>query len=287
MSQAIEIVMPEVSGRRPALKGLPAAARVVSTPSERSVDRMIVASVESLGNVGAIELITRVRAVHKKAPVVFFIVDGAHRTAAIRSILQNLAIASSRPTESAFVAPNEETVTRIVRAHLAGAEKALIATARIEGDQLWTWSCEPRLYRCDVSTLAPLRDLPASTLARFEVSKSGSRLHWPNRDIDLTLESIQAAADPAARASQGRQHRKAAKTYAHAIRVLREKNGLAQSAVEGLSDRAVRRIEQGERIPHLATLEKLAKAHGMVLGAYMNALAALSADESRPKKPRK
>ena len=287
MSEAIEIVMPKGSGRRPALKGLPAAARVVSTPSDRSVDRMVVASVESLGDAGAIELITRVRAVQKEAPVVFFIVDGSHTTAALLSIFQNLAIASSRPTESAFVAPDEETVTRIVRAHLAGAEQALIATARIEGDQLWTWSCEPKLYRCDVSTLAPLRGLPASTLARFEVSKSGSRLHWPEVDIDLTLESIQAAADPVVRASQGRQHRKAAKSYAHAIRVLREKHGLAQSAVAGLSDRAVRRIEQGERIPHLATLEKLANAHGLAVEEYLNELAVLSASEAKSRRPRK
>ena len=162
-----------------------------------------------------------------------------------------------------------------------------VPTARIENDQLWVWSCEPKLYRCQISLLPPLEGLTASQVAKFEISKSGSRLHWPDLDIDLTLESIRAASDPAVRASQGRQHREAAKTYAHAIRLLRKKHGLAQSAVEGLSDRAVRRIEQGERIPHLATLEKLAKAHGMVVGEYMNALAALSSSESRSKRPKK
>src|SRR5207244_5216352 len=108
-----------------------------------------------------------------------------------------------------------------------------------EGDQLWTWSCEPKLYRCDVSTLAPLRYLTASTLARIELSKRGSRLHWPDADVDLTLESIQAAADPAVRAQQERHYREAARSYAKAIRILRQEHGLAQSGIEGLSDRAV------------------------------------------------
>ncbi len=234
-----------------------------------------------------VDLISRIRATQKSVPVVLFVASASNNSPEEITLFQNIAIASSEPAEPAFVAPDENTVARIVRAHLASAEKALIATARIEGDQLWVWSCEPKLYRCQISTLPPLRGLTTTQVAKFEISKSGSRLHWPELDIDLTLESIQAAADPAARASQGRQYRKAAKNYARAIRVLREKHGLAQSAVEGLSDRAVRRIEQGERIPHLATLEKLAKAHGMAVDEYMNELAALSAPETRRKKPKR
>lgn len=286
MSATVEVVMPNSEDRKSFLRGFPTAARVVSSPSERTnVDRIVVAGLESFESMSGVELISRIRESQKNFSVVFFVASNSKSSPEEIILFQNIAIASSERAEPAFVAPDEDTVARIVRAHLASAEKALIATARIEKDQLWVWSCEPKLYRCQISLLPALKGLIASQVAKFEISKSGSRLHWPDLDIDLTLESIQAAADPAARASQGRQHRKAAKTYAHAIRVLREKHGLAQSAVEGLSDRAVRRIEQGERIPHLATLEKLAKAHGMVVGEYMNALAALSA--SRSKRPRK
>lgn len=286
MSATVEVVMPNSDDRKSFHKGFPTAARVVSTPSEReNVDRIVVAGLESFGSMSGVELISRIRATWKSVPVVLFVASASNNSPEEITLFQNIAIASSEPAEPAFVAPDKDTVARIVRAHLASAEKTLIATALIEGDQLWVWSCEPKLYRCQISTLPPLRGLTNTQAAKFEISKSGSRLHWPEPDIDLTLESIQAAADPAARASQGRQYREAAKNYARAIRALREKHGLAQSEVGGLSDRAVRRIEQGERIPHLATLEKLAKAHGMAVDEYLNRLAALSAPETKRKKP--
>jgi hypothetical protein len=243
---------------------------VVAAPSERTnVDRIVVAASSSLGG---IELISRIQSLHKGMAVVILASKGAEIM-----LLQNLAVVSTPDYPAFFVAPDEATLTRIFRAHRAGAEKVLIASARITDDELWVWSCEPKLYRCPVSALPPLREMPAAEVARFEVSESGSRLHWHHGDIDLTLESIQAVVDPAVRAKQERQYRLDAQRYAKAIRLLREKLGLSQSAITGLSDRAVRRIEQGERIPHSSTLEKLAKAHGMSVNQYMSELASLSA----------
>jgi DNA-binding transcriptional regulator YiaG len=134
---------------------------------------------------------------------------------------------------------------------------------------------------------ADLRDLSAAELESFEVSTSGSRLRWPDTDVDLSLESIQAVADPGVRARHERQCREAARGYGQAIRRLRQQHRLAQSDIAGLSDRAVRRIEQGERIPHAATLVKLAGAHGMTVDRYMDALARLSGEGVPPTGPRK
>jgi hypothetical protein len=276
MSAAVEVVMPATDDRRSLAKALPTTVRVVSSPSERTnVYRIFVAHLRTLKEVGAVDLISRIRSDWKMVPVVF--VSEKKRTAEDTALFQHFAIAS-RPNEPALVASDDDTVARIVRAHQAGAEKVLIATARIEQDQLWVWSCEPKLYRCPVSALPLLRGLSPSRLPRFEISKSGSRLHWPDGDIDLTLDAFQAVALPSARASQERQYRRDAKSYAQAIRTLRKKHGLSQSAIEGLSDRAVRRIEQGERIPHASTLEKLAKAHGLTVDRYMGQLATLSAE---------
>lgn len=289
MSEQVEVVMPNIGGARPEFPDFPSAARVVSTPSARDIDRIFIIALESLEAVDGLEALRRIRAEEKRAPLVFFssgesfgIVDGQHRMSAIAEVLQHLALAVSKPTESPFIAPDRDAVTRIVRAHLSGAEKALIATARIRGDELWVWSCEPRLYRCKVAELRPLREMNAEALARFELSKSGSRLHWPSSDVDLNLESIRAVADPGVRAAQERHYRKDARRYAKAIRVLREEMHLAQSDIEGLSDRAVRRIELGERIPHSSTLQKLARAHGMELDEYMGRLAQLSSTRARP-----
>lgn len=185
------------------------------------------------------------------------------------------------------MAPGKNVLERVLRAHEAGEERLLIATASIEGDELVVWSCEPKEYRCPVSEFPPLARLPKSQLSKFEISSSGSRLHWDSGDVDLTLDAILAVADPEVRDAQERQYRHAAKAYAEAIRVVRQRHGLSQADVKGLSDRAVRRIERGERIPHSSTLKKLATAHGMPVDAYMRALAKASASAKAAKGKRK
>ena len=161
MSATVEVVMPNSEDRKSFLRGFPTAARVVSMPSQRTnVDRIVVAGLESFENMSGVELISRIRESQKNFSVVFFVASNSKKSPKEIILFQNIAIASSKRAEPAFVAPDEDTVARIVRAHLASAEKALIATARIENDQLWVWSCEPKLYRCQISLLPPWRASP-------------------------------------------------------------------------------------------------------------------------------
>ncbi|MHB8420663.1 MAG: helix-turn-helix transcriptional regulator [Myxococcales bacterium] len=274
MSAAVEVVMPYSEDRRSPLRRAALGARVVAEPSaRRDIDRIMVAASGSLGNPSGAEVISRVRAGSEGVP--FVVVASDQRPEEVAR-LQSFAVAST-PTEPAFVAADGEVVGRIIRAHRAGAEKALIATALVTGEELWVWSCEPKLYRCRLAALPPLGELPRSALGSFVVSKSGSRLHWREGVVDLTLDAIRAVVEPSVRIEQERRYRRDAKRYAKAIRLLREKHGLTQSQIPEVSARAIRRLEQGERIPHHATLDKLARAHGMTLAAYMRELAALSA----------
>jgi transcriptional regulator with XRE-family HTH domain len=55
---------------------------------------------------------------------------------------------------------------------------------------------------------------------------------------------------------------------------LRQQYQLKQSDIAGLSERQVRRIESGEGTK-VATLELLAKAQGMELSTYLDAVASL------------
>ncbi|MFM8724453.1 MAG: hypothetical protein ACKON9_04935, partial [Planctomycetaceae bacterium] len=57
-----------------------------------------------------------------------------------------------------------------------------------------------------------------------------------------------------------------------AIKSLREDTGLKQKEIHGLTDRQLRRIEQGEQIVTSKALEALAKSHGMEIGDYMREL---------------
>ena len=53
---------------------------------------------------------------------------------------------------------------------------------------------------------------------------------------------------------------------------VRETAGIPQSRVEGLTERQIRRIEQGESRATTAAITTLAKAHGLDANAYMEKL---------------
>jgi DNA-binding XRE family transcriptional regulator len=190
-----------------------------------------------------------------------------------------MAILSKRVTSSKvdpYVAPNREAAQRLVLAHSRGAEEALIASASLDDGTLYVWSCEPRLYRCAVKEISALAGLTKKQLANFEVSSSGSRLHWPDADVDINLDTIRVHVDPAHRKKAEVAFREEASLYAEAIKAVREKHGLRQADIARLSERQVRRLELGKTFPQIKTVEKLATAHGLSIAAYLKELARYS-----------
>ena len=168
------------------------------------------------------------------------------------------------------------SLKRILLAMARGAETKLIATAALDGDELVVWSCEPREFRCRVSEIPVLKDLSTSRLKKLSVSTSGSRLRWPDEDIDLNVEAFRELADPAVLEENRARFRRQARNYADAIKTLRKSKGLKQGEIAGLSERQVRRLESGEVYPHSSTLEKLAVAHDVSPSEYVRQLAALA-----------
>lgn len=61
--------------------------------------------------------------------------------------------------------------------------------------------------------------------------------------------------------------------YGAAIRKLRDEAGISQTRVKGITDRHLRRVEQGACRATAKVLRNLATAHGMELNAYMDKLA--------------
>jgi hypothetical protein len=192
------------------------------------------------------------------------------------SALQLLALLTSRfgaEGSDPYVSASVDTVRRILKAHALGAEKELVASAEIENGMLSVWSCEPKVYHCATSEIPALAALGSRALGRMEISGSGSRIHWPDGDIDLDMDAIREFADPAVRQATECKYRAEAARYGAAIRRIRETEGLRQGSIPGLSEREVRRLENGEVQPHLDTLKKLAKAHRSSLSDYMTKLA--------------
>ncbi|MFI5308009.1 MAG: DUF2442 domain-containing protein [Polyangiales bacterium] len=217
-------------------------------------------------------------------PVVLVSQRNAPRSDAAFQTLAHVAWLAGREV---YIAPNAEAVSRMVFARQVEAEAKLIASASMEDGQLIVWSCEPRRYAVAASEIPALATMSAAVLAKFEVSESGSRIHWGDGDVDLNLDAIRAYADPEVRRQQEAEYRKYAARYAAAIRKLREERELRQTDIDGLSERQVRRLEEGETMPHSSTLKKLALAHGMSIQDYLRELGKRSSSRAGGTRARK
>jgi hypothetical protein len=273
MRANVEILVPEPAsaGVKRALRSL-RSTRIATEPSGGKVRRLVVASLDRLDTANGRRALERLcDATSGDVTLVFAAIGGEGPQS--QAGLQALAHWSRRSAREPFVASSPEVLRRFVLARQSGAERELIATAAVENDRLVVWSCEPVRYEVPIADVPALRRLTAAEAARVTVSPSGSRLHWPDRDVDLDLDAVRQYGDPAVRRQREAAGRKDAAKFGAAIRRLRLERGLRQSDVRGLSGRQVRRLEEGGTIPHSATLRKLAAAHSMGIEEYLGELA--------------
>jgi len=265
--------------------GSPRWVRFASQPSRHAGPRLVIALLEDLntreGRHELEQLYARVFSTRRlDIPVIYI----GRNVAALHSHLAVETFARwSRIAREPFIAWQRDAVRRIVFAHRQGAEKDLIASVSVDDDKLVVWSCEPQRFEVAVTDIPVLSRMSAEALGKFEVSESGSRIRWPEADVDINLDTIREIADPEVRREHEARARQEAARYADAIRQVRIEHRLKQSDIEGLTDRQIRRIEEGGTVPQIETLKKLAAAHGLALNDYLNELAKRS--RRSPRRP--
>lgn len=287
MKANVEVLVPDAPSARvaKALRAL-GSSRTVAAPSRGKARRLVVASLDRLDSVEGRRALERLwDATSGDVALVFEAAGGEGPQS--QAGLQALAHWSRRSVREPFVASTPEVLRRLVLARQSGAERDLIAAASVEHGRLVVWSCEPARYEVAVKEVPALSRLTATEVARLTVSPSGSRLRWPDRDVDLDLDTVRQYGDPILRRQQEAARRRDAATYGTAIRQLRLERGLRQSDMPGLSGRQVRRLEEGGMIPHSATLRKLASAHGMGIEEYLGELAKRNGPTPRRRRKRK
>lgn len=273
MSEAVEILAPTNPDKLKRVIGARGSASFVTKPSRAKRERIVVGWLSDLDSAKhrkeLADIVDLVVGGSKGAPLV--LIESKTVKAPSYSALETLTQWAAN--FGAYLAPDEHAVRRLVNARLVGAERRYIASALIEREKLVVWSCEPKRYQVKAIEIPALARMSASDLAKFELNESGSALHWDAGDVDLNLDSILYYVDPKVRREQDKSSREEAARYAGAIRMLREARGLTQSDIRGLTERQVRRVEQGESTPRTETLRKLAAAHGLSLDAYLKELA--------------
>jgi hypothetical protein len=285
MSAAIEILTPEKNVKLERAIGAARAARFVTTLSANSDESILITSVSDLNDGRRRRLLEAIvqQLAGRAHPLPWVVIEGESAPPPRSEALQALVQLTAQLGRAPYVTSALPVVRRMILAHKSNAERQLIASASISGDKLVVWTCEPQRLEVPVEAIPSIARMDPSSQSKFIVSESGSRIHWPDDDVDLTAESIRAFADPQVRREQQAARRAEAALYAKAIRSLREQHGLRQSDIPGLTDRQVRRLEEGDTMPRVATLEKLARAHSMDVDAYVAALAALSVPTTRAK----
>lgn len=120
-----------------------------------------------------------------------------------------------------------------------------------------------------VSRIPVIAKLPAGEQGRFEIGADGAYLHWESGDVHLGVSQILQEADPMYLADVAIERNRQDATGA-ALRRIREEKGLRQADVGGVSERQVRRIEEGISRLRAETAETFAAAFGMELGALLD-----------------
>jgi len=286
----IEILVPDHAKARVMRElGRLDATRFATVPSHRSAQRMVVTWLPDLDVVENRRELWTLSAAASRAPVIFIVGSGASGKTSLfgPAMFQDVIHWCRRARQEPYIAPTADAVRRMVRARQHGSEKELIASVSIDDGKLVVWSCEPRRFEVPVSEILALERMPADALGKFVLSESGSRISWPDADVDINLDTVREHADPEVRREHEARARQDAARYALAIRQLREERGLKQSDIEGLTDRQVRRLEQGDTVPQIDTLRRLASAHGMAIDDYLQELAKRSRTSRRRRTTRR
>jgi hypothetical protein len=189
--------------------------------------------------------------------------------------------ANLRVMRNTLVHANSVVPKRVMNAWTMGAQEDLIADATVIGDRLLVLSCAMEKLEVPFDSLPALKRISIDDRSTFTIDDDGSCLYWEDADIHLDLEAFRCATDPEWKQKFDSLKSEHNQVFGKAIATLRKQHKLRQSDIIGLSDRQVRRIEQGDGSTKVDTLRLFAQAHGMELDAYLDAVASAIANMSR------
>ena len=168
-----------------------------------------------------------------------------------------------------------DILTRFLAALCGPAPESSIVHAWIELEELILLSPRFRRLRVPLAKLASLRPFKGhdrGALEDFRVDPDGSYVHWPIPDVHMGWEQLEQLVSPYTPIRHKQQASEFNRRFGAAIRELRTRAGIAQSRIEGLTERHLRRIEKGEQRATLAALEALADAHDLDTNGYLACL---------------
>lgn len=170
-----------------------------------------------------------------------------------------------------------ELLVRVCCAFPPAYGRGAIVDAYLVRGTLFVRGPEHQMLHVPVTSIRALREMSPVVLRNFRVDPDGSFIHWPDVDVHLGWNQFLQAVDPAEFRKANQKSDDFNRRYGAAIRKTREDAGITQAGVHGLTDRQLRRIEQGECRATANALRHLATAHGLGLNEYMDKLSVATA----------
>jgi hypothetical protein len=133
----------------------------------------------------------------------------------------------------------------------------------------------PDFDRLDVpiAEIPNFRNADSSKIQDFEIDEDGSFIYWPGLDLHLGWVQLQQLVNPAAALKASQKSQVFNKRYGKAVQKVRETAGLRPSDISGISEKQLRRIENGDCRLTSNAIEALSQAHMLGPIEYMKKLA--------------
>jgi len=193
------------------------------------------------------------------------------------SILPNfLHHVRMRNQKNLIVHSGPDVPFRVINAYCIGAEEDLIANATVIGDELFILNCASRVLKVRFADIRVLKDESPESRSNFVIAADGSHIAWTDLDIHLDLESFRCAADPEYGRKYQYQKMHASAEFGSAVARVRKKRGFRQTDFTGLSERQIRRIENGDNTS-IEALRRIAVAYDLDVNDYLNIVAETAA----------
>ncbi len=187
-------------------------------------------------------------------------------------ITRILDMADLRTLRNLLVFSNWIVPKRILTAWKYGAQDKLIADAAVFDDQLYVQDCALNTIVVPFASIKALGRIPKNKRREFLISEEGASIEWPEFETEFDLEILQIALNPELGNKYRLQELAQDEIFGKAVSSIRQKMNITQDTIAGLSERQVRRIENGEKAS-LKSIEALSKAHHLPLKEYLNLLA--------------
>jgi len=171
-----------------------------------------------------------------------------------------------------------DVMNRYIHAWKIGAQNELLADFKINHkNNFYLMDCNFNFYTGDLMKFDLFYGATPAQVQNFELDKHGSFIYWRDLDLHLDLDYFKSELDGDYKKKLITKSLERNKYFGISMKKFREANDVFQNSFETLSDKQIRRYENGSMYPSYNSLEKIANRFNLNVTDYLTAIRKTSA----------